>query len=512
MRRAGAERKQGLAGGIALALISVLLAFAVPEGLLRLFRPSFSGALFGTAEDSLPGIGVMVELTRSYQETHGITQPGNFLESGDLLWSLVPGYRGEITRLPIIDGINPTWRLAINDRGLRGDPATERRDVYRVLCIGDSITFGDKLDEGDTYPAILARLLRRRAGGRPIEVVNAGVPGYSSYQGLIFWRRLAELAPSAVIVGYGFNDVWPSRISDRESLSGGGGSFGGLRALLRKTRTYHALRILLSKLAGGLGNREAPVAGTAPGRRVPIEETEKNVRTILREAHAQGIFAIVAHFAFGQVDIQGALGRAAREEGAPFLDGDALLRVRRAKQQEALAASLDLRGRCPHPNRARSGIVPRVRMGPGREAEGPIVARVRGLAPRGTRNIPLNDRGTGCDERADDGVHTGLIMAAPGRVLHVVFAERLRDGTLREEFHGFPLTWREMTTGTSPEGGPAVAPVETYNRFSLMSERIHPDANGSRLIAEELADLLEKPLREGVQLESAYHIEGRGHA
>lgn len=507
-----AGRKHGIAGGIALALISLLLAFAIPEGLLRLFMPGFGQTVFGGKDGNLPGLGEMVELTRRYQETRGIKQPPNFLTPSDLLWSLVPGYRGEITRLPIIDGIKPTWRLAINEAGLRGDPPTESAGVYRVLCLGDSITFGDKLDQSETYPAALGRLLRERWPGKPVEVVNAGVPGYSSLQGLKLWRRLESTEPAVVIVAFGFNDAWPSRVTDRESLPEEGDFLGSLRSLLRKSQTYNALRAALLKARAALRTDEAPAPGGSTGRRVSTAETEANVRTILRGAHARGIFAIVAHFAFGHDEIAGALARAARKEGAPFLDADALLKSHRVRRQAEIAETLGLLGRCPQTNRAGSGIVPRVRMATGREADGPIVAKVRGLAPKGALLFPLNDDGKGCDERAGDGVHSRLIPAPPGRKLHLVFAERRPDGTLSEEFHGFPLTWREMTTGRGPDGGAIVAPVETYNRFSLMSEAIHPDAEGARIIAEALADLLVKHGRNPVRSESALRLEGRGHA
>src|SRR5512147_1401979 len=79
-----------------------------------------------------------------------------------------PGYR------------NPRMDVAINALGLRGDEIGPKpRDVVRVVCLGDSTTFGIWVEKpGDlrtnpSYPAELERLAR--ADGLPVEVINGGV-------------------------------------------------------------------------------------------------------------------------------------------------------------------------------------------------------------------------------------------------------------------------------------------------------------------------------------------------
>ncbi len=506
-----ARKADRIAGVIVLAVASLVLAFAIPEALLRLISPAFTQNVFGVNEDNLPGLGAMVVQTRRYQEAHGIRQPPNFLQPSERLWSLVPGYRADITRLPVIDGEEKTWRLEVSEIGFRGPPPSEDSGVVRILCLGDSVTFGDKLDEEDTYPWVLSRLLGSRWPGRPVEVVNAGVPGYSSRQGVALWRDLRRHRASAVIVAYGFNDAWPSRTPDRESLPLDGSLLERAQAQLRRTRTYHALRLVLLKTARSLEGAPRPGASRLTGRRVPLEETEANVGAIVREARAGGALVIVAHFAFGHDDVARALEKVATEQRVPFLDADILFRNRRADQQADLARRIGLEGVCPEARSAGSGFVPRVRMPAGRSPQGALLARVSGLSLKGARVVPLRDDGAGCDEGAGDGVYTGFVAAPPGRKIHFVFAERLPDGSVREEFHGFPLAWREARTGTAPGGGPTVGPVETYNRFSLMSESVHPDAEGARLIAEALADLLDQPGRREILFESPINLQGTGN-
>jgi lysophospholipase L1-like esterase len=98
-------------------------------------------------------------------------------------------------------------RLRTNSLGLRG-PEVHANGTRLVLALGDSCTWGWRVDERDSYPAVLQELLNQRAGTEAYQVLNAGFPGHTSYQGLRYLReRGIKLKPWLVIVGYGFNDL-----------------------------------------------------------------------------------------------------------------------------------------------------------------------------------------------------------------------------------------------------------------------------------------------------------------
>src|SRR5215213_8310775 len=98
-----------------------------------------------------------------------------------------------------------------------------------VIFLGDSLTAGLGLAENQAYPALLDRKLDE--AGAPVRVLNAGVSGDTTAGGLSRLDWLLSQKPDVMVVGLGAND--------------------GLRAL-------------------------------------PVEETEKNLREIVRRAKAAG--------------------------------------------------------------------------------------------------------------------------------------------------------------------------------------------------------------------------------
>jgi acyl-CoA thioesterase-1 len=70
-----------------------------------------------------------------------------------------------------------------------------------LVCLGDSLTAGYGLDEGQAYPALLEKALQPRW-----RVVNAGVSGDTSAGGLKRLDWVLRSQPDAVLVALGAND------------------------------------------------------------------------------------------------------------------------------------------------------------------------------------------------------------------------------------------------------------------------------------------------------------------
>jgi hypothetical protein len=90
--------------------------------------------------------------------------------------------------------------------GFRATPAAPATGpALRILVVGDSFAFGWGVEDKETFAAVLARELGRV---RPVEVINAGVPGYGPDQYWLFLReRGFALAPDLVLLAECGNDV-----------------------------------------------------------------------------------------------------------------------------------------------------------------------------------------------------------------------------------------------------------------------------------------------------------------
>lgn len=88
--------------------------------------------------------------------------------------------------------------------------AARRPGERRVVALGDSLTLGWGVAEGDTWPARLETLLRERCPGSPATVWNAGVGNSNTAMQRARYERLAApLEPDWLVLGYFVNDAEP---------------------------------------------------------------------------------------------------------------------------------------------------------------------------------------------------------------------------------------------------------------------------------------------------------------
>ena len=79
--------------------------------------------------------------------------------------------------------------------------------VFRIICLGDSWTFGWNVGSTQSYPRQLQALLRREFPEANFEVFNLGVGGYSSFHGLrLLETRVLDLNPDVVVIGFAMNE------------------------------------------------------------------------------------------------------------------------------------------------------------------------------------------------------------------------------------------------------------------------------------------------------------------
>ena len=103
----------------------------------------------------------------------------------------------------------PLPRKPFNSQRFKGPvvQVPKPTDVVRIMCYGDSLTDGPP--KGG-WPSWLHALLREQppVAGRSFEVINAGVAGYSSHQGLLrFLEEVDQYQPDLLLVSFGWNDA-----------------------------------------------------------------------------------------------------------------------------------------------------------------------------------------------------------------------------------------------------------------------------------------------------------------
>jgi hypothetical protein len=102
--------------------------------------------------------------------------------------------------------------IVTNSQGLRESafvPA-QHPDRFRVVVVGDSMTFGWGVEHDETYVKIAERRLRDVHGRPDIDVINMGRPGANPVDYLRFVRQYAaKLQPDAIVVGFGIGNDCP---------------------------------------------------------------------------------------------------------------------------------------------------------------------------------------------------------------------------------------------------------------------------------------------------------------
>ena len=132
-------------------------------------------------------------------------RPGFFLSDPVRGQRLAAGYDGWFAGVPV----------HINSLELR-DPReydlAKRSNTFRILVLGDSVTFGHGSVYEHTYPYLLEQRLRQWRPDVDWQVWNAAVPGYNTSQELAHLVEVgARFQPDLVVVGFYNNDLYDNR-------------------------------------------------------------------------------------------------------------------------------------------------------------------------------------------------------------------------------------------------------------------------------------------------------------
>jgi lysophospholipase L1-like esterase len=242
-------------------------------------------------------------------ETHGeLERPALYVADPELIWTLKPS--------TVLHQPPAFQQVRTNSRGLRGTelPGPRLPGEVRVLCLGDSVSFGLGLPDGKTWPEWMAKRLQSapELAGRTVRVLNGAVPGYSSVQGLRILDELSDFEPDVVIFWFGINDAKPMRtLPDTQTRVATEGLSGRL-AVLWNLRSFQLVQRLVTC---------AKVAG-AEGTRVSRAEFRRNVermQDLERGGGPQVIFVREPECIDVTLHELGSVVRRAEQEGAELI-------------------------------------------------------------------------------------------------------------------------------------------------------------------------------------------------
>jgi lysophospholipase L1-like esterase len=232
--------------------------------------------------------------------------------------------------------------VTTNAQGLRypSPVGGKQRGVFRIVCVGDSVTFGFGVPRvrsqeppeadppGRPYPALLETWLRAANPGRAIEVIPLACPGYSSRQGLAWLRRdIGWLRPDVVTALFGWNDISRRNVEDAVAMPTSGASVLARSLVSRSQALLHLRRWL-----GGQGLfRRGPAEGWRLVMRVPRDEYVVNMLAIARLAREHGARPVILGPVYRDrysnppegdeiADDRRALAAAAARDGIPYVE------------------------------------------------------------------------------------------------------------------------------------------------------------------------------------------------
>jgi len=187
-------------------------------------------------------------------------------------------------------------QVRINSLGFRGRECQIEKPsgVYRILCLGDSSTFGFSVPVGCAYPSLLeSRLNASDAyGDKRFEVTNAGVHGYTSFQCLrLYEHRGAQLQPDLVVLYVGPNDIKPCPMADEQIAARAAPK--AIMAMNQAFSHLHCYRSLRSAVV-----EPPPAVPKEPVPRVGVEGYVRNVLELRRQCEAAHCHLVLVSFAY----------------------------------------------------------------------------------------------------------------------------------------------------------------------------------------------------------------------
>jgi lysophospholipase L1-like esterase len=260
------------------SVVTVTVIFGILEVLLRLANPAWMFCFRTLACPQPRKARIIVQQGHNFSLETG--EP-LLVYDPDLLWSQRPNVQGTFWGTPLV---------RTNRYGIRQGPVDQsaRRNV---LLVGDSVVWGSQVKEHERFGDCAQAALRSVPGLADVQLINAGVIGYSSSQVLRYLQQsaLRTFKPEVVVACVGVNDCWNVQSSDHEQFRASSRLGARVRRSLKKSNLYLFFDRYIPEAIVWLRSGRNPEgfrllahmpSGPATAVRVPVPETVANFREI----------------------------------------------------------------------------------------------------------------------------------------------------------------------------------------------------------------------------------------
>jgi len=419
-------------------------------------------------------------------------------------------------RLPDSLKENPTWEISLNSEGFRDVEFRKQKSssVFRIICLGDSWTFGWNVGQHQAYPQALKALLGREFSEGNFEVFNFGVGGYTSLNGLRLLKTIAlDLNPDVIVIGFAMNEPGMAGFRDKTTPTGEESVtlLKTLSGMVNKSEFFQLLRywaLLLKWKPESIDRHIENMSRQTtwkrqvvdddfdkfePWMRGSLKDFDNNHREMIKLArsHNTSIVLLYNEFWKGSPYLK-VLQRISRDERIPLVDSRTLIAAAQKRIEDELERKLELQSHKAQRANADGEIEVIFRLFADKWSV-PKAMYMAGNHPKLGNLIPnkivMYDDGTHGDQKAGDNVWSYSATFPPGTNLFYVYTNSGEEG----KWEGLDVPHiRSFTVEAKNGEAKLYRPIESFGKIYMQADPWHTNAAGYDLIAKALLEVLKK--------------------
>lgn len=215
-------------------------------------------------------------------------------------------------------------KIHSNEDGFRTSnlPRKKGKGNYRIVFLGDSTTYGWGVNQKQRFSEILQERLNASQDRLCFEIINMGIPGYSSAHGVETFDHFAlKYDPDMLVVSFGANDSRKVPVKLKKALKSPQ-LLAGIKDFLGNFKTYRLIRkLLLSKINPFDKETNKEQLKNSPREAiVTLQEYTRNLEYIIEKSKQKDIEVVLLGLCC-PMDYLAKMSAVAKRHGLISMDG-----------------------------------------------------------------------------------------------------------------------------------------------------------------------------------------------